>query len=74
MKEKAMKELKLFVCETCGTQYADKNACTSCEAAHKKPTGIVECAYKSNGILPDGFPLKIRIDFGSGKSLWYKRY
>ena len=29
-----MKELKLYQCEICGTQYKEKTACTKCEKSH----------------------------------------
>ena len=40
-----MKELKLFVCEHCGTQYKEKNDCLKCEKAHVKPVEIQDCKY-----------------------------
>lgn len=30
-----MKELKLFICECCGTQYKDKIEAKKCEDSHK---------------------------------------
>lgn len=31
-----MKELKLYQCEICGTQYKSKTECEKCEKSHKK--------------------------------------
>ena len=31
-----MKEVKHYICETCGTEYGDKRTCEMCEKGHHK--------------------------------------
>ena len=64
-----MKELKLFVCEYCGTQYKDKEKAKECEKVHKVANGINNASYHANGDYPD----RVEVHFTDGKSIWYKR-
>lgn len=48
-----MKELKLFICEYCGTQYKDKEKAKQCEKSHNFATGISNAAYHANADYPD---------------------
>lgn len=64
-----MKELKLFVCEHCGTQYKDKEKAKGCEMTHKVANGIGNASYHANGDYPD----KVEVQFTDGKKIWYKR-
>ena len=70
-----MKEKKLYTCETCNTDYADKEKAKRCEKGHKlleKATIIGE--YKPIAMFPGGEPYKIRVKFpGSNKFIEYKR-
>lgn len=59
-----MKEKKLYTCEICNTDYADKEAAEKCEKNHKllgKATIIGE--YKGMGMYPNGNPYKIKVKF-----------
>lgn len=56
-----MKEKKLYVCELCGTEYADKEKAEACETGHKGKLEIVRAKYKSIGNVPDGYPVKITV-------------
>lgn len=59
-----MKEKKLYTCEICNTDYADKEAAEKCEKNHKllaKATIIGE--YKGMSMHPNGKPYKIKVKF-----------
>lgn len=65
-----MKEKKLYTCEICNTDYADKEAAKKCEKNHKlleKATIIGE--YKGMGMHPSGKPYKLRVKF-PGSNDW----
>lgn len=65
-----MKEKKLYQCEICFTDYADKDECKKCERSHKI-CKLVEARYTSYKNNNTGFPLKVRIE-AEGESRWYK--
>lgn len=64
-----MKELKLFICELCGTQYKEKYNAEKCERTHLHVEDINQEKYHANGEYPD----RIEIQFMDGKKIWYKR-
>lgn len=68
-----MKELKLYVCEVCGTQYADRANAKVCEKSHKVPQRISGCKYLSRKQDQSGYPQKISVIFDDGKSVDYRR-
>lgn len=68
-----MKELKLYQCEICGTQYKEKMACTKCEKSHLQPCKIVHCRYVPYGNNIKGYPVAIEVSFKDGKTATYKR-
>lgn len=68
-----MKELKLFVCEICGTQYNEKKKCQECETSHKKPKNIVHARYVPYRNNKSGYPNKIEVEFSYGEVLSYCR-
>ena len=70
-----MKEKKLYTCEFCNTDYADKEKADKCEKNHKVlETAVIVGEYKSIGNMPDGCPYKIKVKFnGSDKWIEYKR-
>lgn len=74
-KGERMREKKLYTCEICNTDYADKEKAERCEKGHKlleKATIIGE--YKSNSMIPNGEPYKIRVKFpGTDKFIEYRR-
>lgn len=59
-----MTEKKLYTCDICHTDYADKVKATECEKNHK----LLEHAciigeYKSQKQMVDGVPYKIKVKF-----------
>lgn len=55
-----MTEKKLYTCDVCKTDYADKEKAKQCEKNHKlleKATIVGD--YKSMGSIPTGEPTKI---------------
>lgn len=72
-KEKKMRETKLYICEVCGTQYADKKKCLACEKSHKKPVNIVNCKYIPQKDNNKGYPIRIDIKMEDGNIVSYKR-
>lgn len=68
-----MKQINLFVCELCGTQYADKQKAKDCEANHKIPEKIESCRYNSKNQNEKGYPLSVSIRFKNGEVVQYRR-
>ncbi len=68
-----MKELKLYQCEICGTQYAEKKKCQDCEKSHVKPKSISGTKYNAMNVGGDGLPVKITVTFENGKTAQYRR-
>lgn len=70
-----MTEKKLYTCDICHTDYADKDKAKKCEQNHKllgKATIIGE--YKSMNSITNGIPNKIKVKFpGSDEWFDYKR-
>lgn len=59
-----MTEKRLYTCDICHTDYADKEKAKACEKNHKMiETATVTGVYKSMGSVPNGVPTKIRIKF-----------
>lgn len=74
-----MKETTLYVCEICGTRYANKQEAENCEAAHIKPKRLTKSMkfhpYKS-GITryeASQYPDWIDIEMQDGNTVRYKR-
>lgn len=68
-----MKEVKHYICEICGTEYADKNHCTKCERSHKKPVSIKRSRYLPITQNSLGIPITVTIEFENGSFYEYKR-
>lgn len=71
-----MKEKKLYVCEICNTEYADKERAKACERKHHLISETTEfsAVYKPISVMPDGAPIKIHVKFeNSDKWIEYKR-
>lgn len=66
-----MKEIKLYTCEICNTNYSDKNKCKECEKNHKMPVKIEKCKYLSYKSNVTGLPTKITVMFDNGESKTY---
>lgn len=70
-----MKEKKLYTCDICNTDYADKEKAKECEKNHKLlEKATIVGNYKSIGQFPHGEPYKIRVKFpNSDYWIEYKR-
>ena len=69
-----MKEVKLYQCEICGTQYKEKLKAKDCEASHIKPVKISGMKFNSmNCGSGDGLPVKITVTFENGACVDYRR-
>lgn len=69
-----MKEVMLYQCEVCGTQYKDKRKATECERSHNKPVRISGMKFNSmNCGSSDGCPVKITVVFENGACVDYRR-
>lgn len=69
-----MKEIKLYQCSICHTQYADRNECKRCEAAHKQKLELKEAYYRPYKDNHSGFPTRIMvIDTKTGETAVYRR-
>ena len=72
-----MKEKKLYTCEICHTNYADKNSAIECEKYHCVDFTIIGKRYRpKNKIVAsiiDRLPVSIRIEDEKGNKVIYKR-
>lgn len=69
-----MKEKKLYTCEICHTDYAEKSRCAECEKSHKTKLEIKSLGkFKPFSIYHDGFPLSITVVAADGKECTYHR-
>ena len=48
-----MKELKMYQCEVCGTQFADKKKAEECEHKHRKVIKMISAKYRPYTSLAD---------------------
>lgn len=67
-----MKEVKLYICEICNTQFKDKNECKKCEDGHVKIKEIKSVRYRPAKDTIAGIPETIEVLFENGKSYIYK--
>lgn len=68
-----MKQVNLYQCETCGTQYADKQMAAFCEENHKMPVTFEATKYISIKNDKSGYPVVITVKFTDGMYLKYKK-
>ena len=69
-----MKELKLYACEHCGTQYKNKAEAEKCETSHKTKLKIKEMKFVSYKNDNTGFPKSIKVEDEKGNTICsYKR-
>lgn len=68
-----MIEKKLYQCEFCNTQYADKTVCEECEKSHILPLSIGESRYKSKKCDSSGYPVTLTVRMSDGEEIVYKR-
>ena len=68
-----MKELKMYQCEVCGTQFADKKKAEECEHKHRKVIKMISAKYRPYTSAKDGIPDNIIVEFDDGKKIRYVR-
>lgn len=68
-----MKENKLYECEHCHTNYADKEKAIECEKNHKHIMGILDIKYLAFKSDKSGLPNKIAIEFEDGTKAWFEK-
>lgn len=68
-----MKKVEHYVCEVCGTEYAEKLKCTKCEKNHKKPVSITAARFLPFTTDASGYPLTVNVVMEDGKTITYKR-
>lgn len=69
-----MKELKLYQCEICKTQYKSETECEKCEKSHKKELKTTNMKFLSYKNSEDGFPTAIVMkDANSDIGYWYEK-
>lgn len=67
-----MKEIKLYQCSICGTQYAERRTCMECEGSHKTKLKICRAqhiAFKNNR---KGWPVLLFVQDADGSTAEYK--
>lgn len=68
-----MKKIELFVCEICGTQYAERLKAKDCEANHKKPVKIASTFDTPKSMNAKGYPCRVNVLFDDGAEVTYRR-
>lgn len=67
-----MKEKKLYTCEICHTDYAEKSRCAECEKSHKTKLEIKSLGeFKPFNTYHDGFPSSITVVAANGDEHTY---
>lgn len=68
-----MKEMTLWKCDICGTEYKEKLKCKKCEALHKKAGKIVSMRHLPFTSDASGYPDKITVEFEDGIKKVYSK-
>lgn len=68
-----MKELKLFQCEFCWSQYDNEHDCKKCEDNHIKPEKISSKSY-AQGYDAKNYPYSITVLMEDGQEVKYRKY
>lgn len=63
-----MTEKKLYTCDICRTDYADKEEAKKCEKEHIKMNGISD--FRIHAHMK--YPFKIEVAFSDGTKHWYR--
>lgn len=66
-----MKEIKLYQCEYCNTQYKNRSECESCEDNHIVPVKIVSAGYHASR-LKRNYPDAIIVEMDDGNKIMYE--
>ena len=75
--EMGMKEITLYKCDICGTEYKSANDAEACEKYHIKPindspfASAIYKPYRARSCEP--YPYKIAVKMEDGKTLIYQR-
>lgn len=64
-----MKELKLYMCEICNTQFKEKASAMNCEKSHRKFMQIVGHRFTKG----TEYPHSVTIEFENGKKVRYDK-
>lgn len=64
-----MTEKKLYTCDICHTDYANKEDAKKCEKEHIKCEGIADIRIHAH----QNYPHKIEVRFADGKCIWYRQ-
>lgn len=64
-----MKEKRLYTCEICNTDYANKADAQNCEKEHCKTTVMKDFRYNAHS----KYPHKIEVKFTDGTTHWYRQ-
>lgn len=68
-----MKQICLYQCEICGTQYKSKMDAQTCEKTHKKPIDFEASRYVPYKNDESGYPVTITVKFKDDKFVMYKK-
>lgn len=68
-----MKIQRLYICEQCGTEYANKCAAKECEMNHKVPVTVEAFRYLPRAADESGLPLVVQVTMAGGKKVRYKK-
>ncbi len=68
-----MKQISLYQCEICGTQYKSKTDAQTCEKNHKKLIDLEALKYVPYKNDKSGYPITITVKFEDGKFITYKK-
>lgn len=72
-KGETMKEISLYKCDICGTEFKKKDRCMACERAHKQVKKIAGARYLPITGDETGYPDRITVEFEDGETKVYKR-
>lgn len=67
----SMREMKLYQCEYCNTQYKNKTECEVCESNHIAPVRILSAKYHASKLKD--YPDTITVEMADGRTMKYKR-
>ena len=62
-----MRKVEHFICEICGTEYAERQKALVCERSHKTDLAIKSARYLSYGQAKTGLPCSIEVEYMDGK-------
>ena len=68
-----MKKVDHYICEICGTEYAEREKCKQCEKGHKEPKEIINVTHRPVTMDQSGYPETIDLRMSDGETVRYKR-